>query len=106
MYRLADQYAAKPKIMEFGVLNKESLIDLWNNKNYRTARRSVKNPAGIIEKEGIKEDFCIGCGRINESVNGYRWYRYATPNDPDDIFDLIQEERRKQEYDYQNLIPN
>ena len=68
-YRIGHQYTEGEDPRVLGNVFKTSLREIWNNKQYREARRMVNNPEVIRDEPDLENHFCHGCGAIYENTD-------------------------------------
>ncbi len=80
-HRMAAQHMPGGDARVFGNVFQTSVADVWNNEEYRKARRIVSNPQRSNTEPELKKHFCDGCFVIFDTGirktarwgNEYRW---------------------------------
>jgi MoaA/NifB/PqqE/SkfB family radical SAM enzyme len=67
-YRIGQQYTHEDDPRILGNIFETSIEEVWNNRQFRDARRLVSNPELVNKEPGLKEHFCYGCPVIFETT--------------------------------------
>lgn len=89
-HRMAAQHMAGGDARVFGNVFKTSVAEVWNNEEYRKARRIVSNPEVVNAQPELHKHFCDGCFVIFDttiSKNG----RWGNSHQWEDVF--VMDER-------------
>jgi MoaA/NifB/PqqE/SkfB family radical SAM enzyme len=86
-HRMAAQHMIGGDARVFGNVFETSVAEVWNNEEYRKARRIVSNPEVVSEQPELRKHFCDGCFVIfdTELEKNSRW---ANHHRWEDVFDM------------------
>jgi MoaA/NifB/PqqE/SkfB family radical SAM enzyme len=85
-FRLGHQYTSRDDPRAVGNVFTDRLRDVWNNAEYRRARRLACNPEAIRDDPTLAESFCDACPRLFETDFVERTCRYGSEYDYDDFY--------------------
>lgn len=86
-YRIGQQYTEVDDPRILGNIFKTSLREVWNNQQYRLARRMVSDPTIVERDPSLKDHFCYGCPALFETTEDNN-RRNAKSFRHEDLYDM------------------
>ena len=84
-HRMAAQHMVGGDARIFGNVFKTSVAEVWNNEEYRKARRIVSNPERVNAEPDLKKHFCDGCFVVFDTEI-HKTARWGNQHRHDEVF--------------------